>query len=83
MTKNGSQPDNGSRAAIDERVLALENRVETLAEAIRVLARGLEDLPTAGPGGTGAAQAARRAHDLLLVATSPAPAKPGEAGSGT
>jgi hypothetical protein len=46
----------------------VEVRVAALTEALQVLARGLEDLPTAEPGGKPAAEAARRAHDLLLAA---------------
>lgn len=57
-----------SPAALDQRVLVLENRVTALAEALRVLAHGLEDLPAAEPGGRRAAEAARQAYDLLLVA---------------
>jgi hypothetical protein len=56
------------QATLDRRVLALENRVTALAEALRVLAHGLEDLPAAEPGGRQAAEAARQAYDLLLVA---------------
>ncbi len=57
-----------SRATLERRVLALEDRVTALAEALRVLAHGLEDLPAAEPGGSRAAEAARQAYDLLLVA---------------
>ncbi len=53
--------------ALQERVHLLEVRVAALAEALQILARGLEDLPTAEPGGQPAAEAARRAHDLLLA----------------
>ena len=59
--------------ALEERVHLLEVRVAALTEAVRVLARGLEDLPTAGPGERPAAAAARRAYDLLLVAESQPP----------
>ena len=54
----------------------LEERVSALADAIRVLVRGLEDIPTIEPGQRRAADAARRAYELLLVAeprTPPAP----------
>ena len=57
-----------SLAALDQRVLVLEDRVTALAEALRVLAHGLEDLPAAEPGGRRASEAARQAYDLLLVA---------------
>jgi hypothetical protein len=53
-------------ATLDERVRLLESRVAVLTEAIQVLARGLEDIPTAEPGQRPAARAARRAYDLLL-----------------
>ena len=39
-----------------------------LADVVRVLAHGLEDLPAAEPGQRPAAEAASRACDLLLVA---------------
>ncbi len=55
------------QATLDGRVLALEDRVTALAEALRVLAHGLEDLPADEPGGRRAAEAARQAYDLLLV----------------
>lgn len=55
-------------APLDDRVLALEDRVTALTEALRVLAHGLEDIPAAEPAGGRAAEAARRAYDLLLVA---------------
>lgn len=57
-----------SLAALDQRVLVLEDRVTALTEALRVLAHGLEDLPAAEPGRRPAAEAARQAYDLLLVA---------------
>jgi len=55
-------------AALEERVHVLEDRVTALADVVRVLVRGLEDLPTAEPGRRPATKAARRAYDLLLVA---------------
>jgi hypothetical protein len=63
-------------AALEGRVRVLEERVSALADAIRVLVRGLEDIPTIEPGQGRAADAARRAYELLLVAeprTPPAP----------
>jgi len=53
--------------ALQERVRLLEMRVAALTEALQILTRGLEGLPTAGPGGRPAAEAARRAHELLLA----------------
>ncbi len=55
-------------ADLPERVRLLEARVAALTEALQTLVRGLEGLPTAGPGGRPAAEAARRAHELLLAA---------------
>jgi hypothetical protein len=57
-----------SPAALEDRVHRLEVRVTSLTEALRVLAHGLQDLPTTGPEGAHAAEAARQAYDLLLVA---------------
>lgn len=60
-----------SPAVLKDRVDVLEGRVTALTEAVRLLAYGLEDLPTTEPGGTRAADAARRAYDLLLIAGPP------------
>jgi hypothetical protein len=68
---NVQPPVRESLAALGERMLVLEDRVTALAEALRVLAHGLEDLPAAEPGGRRAAEAARQAYDLLLVAREP------------
>lgn len=51
-------------AALDGRLRILEDRLATVAEAIHVLTHGLENLPSAGP----IAEAARQAHELLLLA---------------
>ena len=69
MTEH-TDPSEGetSVTALQERMNLVEVRVAALTEALQVLARGLEDLPTAEPGGKPAAEAARRAHDLLLAA---------------
>jgi hypothetical protein len=48
----------------------LEGQVGALAEAMDVLARGLEGDPTAEPQERGAEEAARRAHELLLLVRS-------------
>ncbi len=56
-----------SLVALKERVTALEDRVATLTEALRVLAHGLEELPSAEPAHDRSGAAARRAHDLLLM----------------
>lgn len=55
-------------AALTERVHALEERLTAVTDAVRTLAHGLQDAPTAEPGGRPAAEAARRAHELLLMA---------------
>lgn len=57
-----------SAIGLEERLRVLENRVTALYDVIRIMARGLEVLPTAEPGQRPAAEAARRAYDLLLVA---------------
>lgn len=48
----------------------LEVQVEALMEAVEVLAHGLEDGPAAEPQRVSTAEAARRAHELLLLAKS-------------
>jgi hypothetical protein len=62
---------------VTERVLRLEDQVAVLIEAVEVLARGLESSPVAEPPNHHAEQAARRAHELLLLVK---PATPGESG---
>jgi hypothetical protein len=71
MNMHPGRHDQEPQATLDRRVLALEDRVTALAEALRVLAHGLEDLPATEPGGGRAAEAARQAYDLLLVAAHP------------
>ena len=44
-----------------------EERILTLADAVRVLAGGLESRPTREPDLAEAARAARHAHELLLA----------------
>jgi hypothetical protein len=73
MTHVGHRDQQPPVTALEERVRALESRLTALAEAVRVLAHGLEDMPTAEPGQKPAAEAARRAYDLLLVAEPPSP----------
>jgi hypothetical protein len=60
--------------AIERRVRLLETRVETIAEAVELLARGLEGSPVAEPKDFRPEEAARRARELLLLA------KPGRRG---
>ena len=68
MNMHPSRPHREPLASLGERVLALEDRAAAIEEALRVLAHGLEDLPAAEPEGRRAAEAARQAYDLLLVA---------------
>jgi hypothetical protein len=65
MTEPKSDP--ATRDALD-RLCRLEARVDALAEAVEVLARGLEGSPMAEPEDHPAREAARRAHELLLLA---------------
>jgi len=54
----------------------LEVQADALAEAIEVLARGLAGGPMAEPRNRHAEEAARRAHELLLLARSVPPERP-------
>jgi exonuclease VII small subunit len=56
-----------SMTALEERVHLLESTVATLADALRLLAHGLEGGPLSGPGDQPVAEAARKAYDLLLA----------------
>jgi len=80
---NGSA-DSASAASgvteLAERVRRLEAQMAALIEAVEVLARGLEGSPMAEPPGRHVEEAARRTHELLLLAKSPAPE--GEPGAG-
>ena len=60
-------------AALAERVHALEERLSAVTDAVRTLAHGLQDAPMAEPGGRPAAEAARRAYELLLMAEPDSP----------
>ena len=63
---------------LTERVRRLETQLTALTEAVEVLTRGLESSPMAEPPDHHIEQAARRAHELLLL---PKPAPP-DAGPG-
>jgi len=64
---------------LTERVRRLEDQLAALTEAVEVLARGLESSPMAEPPNHHTEEAARRAHELLLLAKSAAPgARPGK-----
>jgi len=65
-----------------EHVRTLEEQLAAVIEAVEVLARGMESSPMAEPRDRHIEKAARRAHELLLLAKSAAPgAEP--AGNGT
>ncbi|MET4660814.1 hypothetical protein ACFW6C_23625 [Streptomyces fungicidicus] len=66
MTQN---PPEEARGAVgpDARLDRLETQVATLAEAVRVLARGLEDVPSKDVPPEETARCARLAHELLLA----------------
>jgi uncharacterized protein (DUF2267 family) len=51
----------------EERFQRLEAQVNTLTEALGILAHGLEQVPYDEPDSQRASQAAHRAHDLLLT----------------
>jgi CBS domain-containing protein len=61
--------------SVEERLLRLEAQVDALTDAVEELARGLGDGPTADPLAH-AAQAGRRAHELLLLARSASQKRP-------
>ncbi|WP_030246308.1 MULTISPECIES: hypothetical protein [unclassified Streptomyces] len=61
-------PDEASAPPGPEaRLSRLEAQVATLAEAVRVLARGLENIPSQDVSPEEAARGARLAHELLLA----------------
>ena len=68
LMREAAESQSAAIAAIDRRVRLLEARVETLADAVEVLARGLEGSLTAEPEGFRPEEAFRRARELLLVA---------------
>lgn len=57
---------------LQARVAQLESRVETLTEAVRALADGLESPPGESTRDDRAAYGARLAHELLLLPGAPA-----------
>jgi hypothetical protein len=73
---NRSPEPGPGQATVDDRVRRLEAQVESLIDAVEVLARGIEDGPMAEPHRRHAETAARRTHDLLLLAKSPPPGRP-------
>jgi hypothetical protein len=67
-----AQPPSSSLGGpvLEERVHRLEAQLEALIEAVEVLARGLENGPMAEPRNRHTEEAARRTHELLLLAKS-------------
>jgi hypothetical protein len=61
---------------VEERLQRLEVQVETLTEAVSVLAHGLERGPASEPLSTDAEEASRRAHELVLLAKSASRQRP-------
>ena len=83
MSTDSLSADNGI-TELTERVRWLEGQMAALTEAVEVLARGLESSPMAGPPNRHIEEAARRAHELLLLAKSAAPgAGPAEGDTST
>jgi hypothetical protein len=69
----------GGATEVTERLRRLEEQIAALIEAVEVLARGLESSPVAEPPNRHGAEAARRAHELLLLVKSATPGGgPGE-----
>lgn len=76
----GPPPATKSIDEITERLRRLEAQMTALTDAVEVLARGLESSPMAEPPDGHIEEAARRAHELLLLAKSVRP--PGAPGQG-
>jgi hypothetical protein len=68
--KEVAESESAALAAVERRLRRLEAWVDALAEAVEVLACGLEGSPMAEPDNHPAREAARRAHELLLLAKS-------------
>ena len=67
--KEVAESQSAAIAAIERRVCVLEARVEAIAEAVGVLARGVEGGgPMAEPEDFRPQEAARRAREMLLLA---------------
>lgn len=77
MNRSAEPARGGSATAVEDRVHRLEAQVDALTEAVEVLARGLEDGPMAEPRNRHTEEAARRTHELLLLAKSAAGERPG------
>ena len=74
MNMSAGSPSAASGAnELAEHVRTLEDQLAAVIEAVEVLARGLESSPMAEPRNRHIEKAARRAHELLLLAKSAAP----------
>ncbi|MFI5079878.1 MAG: hypothetical protein ACHQCE_02315 [Streptosporangiales bacterium] len=74
MNMSAGSPSAGNGVTdFTERIRRLEDQMAAVTEAVEVLARGLESNPMAGPPNRHIEEAARRAHELLLLAKSAAP----------
>lgn len=65
MTQNHPEEPHATLGP-EDRLSRLEAQVATLAEAVRVLARGLENIPSEDAPPEEAERGARLAHELLL-----------------
>jgi hypothetical protein len=61
---------------VEERFQRIEVQLEALMEAVGVLAHGLEGRPTADPLSSNTEEAARQAHEFLLLAKSASRQRP-------
>lgn len=64
----GTRPSTLGTQSEEDRLRLLETHVQTLADAVRALAQGLENIPTqdTAAAAEAAARGARLAHELLL-----------------
>src|SRR5208282_133032 len=76
MNRSAESGPGSTSMTVEARVRRLEVQVERLTEAIEVLAHGLEGGPMAEPRNHHTEEAARRAHELLLLAKSAPPDRP-------
>ncbi|MCH0540826.1 hypothetical protein I3F58_14855 [Streptomyces sp. MUM 203J] len=68
MTEKPMTENTSHTHSAEERLSVLEARVETLAQAVRALAEGLEANPAAAPeAAERVTRGARLAHELLLA----------------
>ena len=81
MSADSPSAGNGT-TGLTERVRRLEGQMAAVTEALEVLTRGLESSPMAEPPNRHIEEAARRAHELLLLAKAAEPGT-GPAAAGT